>query len=187
MKRSVLRESAFLVSLPMVLSALPARADEPSVEAPEPQAIVYPADVTSPEPGYHYEKKRYIAPIIVGASSFGVGWLASCALGMLGMIASTNDFTTGPRTNWPMAYIPVAGPFVTLGSMPDNVRSDGMTAALATLGGVQIAGLGVLIGGLAAGKRDVLVRDKRPRSALAWSVQPVLSPTTNGVLLGGSF
>lgn len=178
---------ALLVSLSIGLPALPASADEPPVEAADPPAPVFTADVRSPVPGYHYEKKRYIAPIIIGAASLGVGWLASSALALLGMIASTNDISTEPRTNWATNFIPVAGPFVTLGTQPESRRSDGMTAALVTLGTVQIAGLGLLVGGLAAGKRDVLVRDRRPRSDVSFSVRPVVGPTTSGVLIGGSF
>jgi hypothetical protein len=189
MRRSPLRKSAavLLVSFSIGLPALPASADEPPVEPADPPAPPYAADVRLPPPGYHYENKRYIAPIIVGASALGVGWLASSALGALGMIASLNDISTEPRTNWATNYIPVVGPFVTLGGQPESQRRDGMTAALVALGTVQIAGLGVLIGGLAAGKREVLVRDRRPRSDLSFSVQPVFSPTTNGVLIGGSF
>ncbi|MBK8256299.1 MAG: hypothetical protein IPK82_26980 [Polyangiaceae bacterium] len=135
--------------------------------------------------GYHYEKKSHLAPIIVGVSGFGLGYLAAAATGFLGIAA--NLTTSGPRTDFPLMFIPIAGPFAALASQPENQRSDGFTAALSVMGGAQIAGASVLIAGIAMGKRTVLVEDKPKRVKETWAVLPVVSPDQGGVAFHGTF
>ncbi|MEZ4312143.1 MAG: hypothetical protein R3F14_29295 [Polyangiaceae bacterium] len=155
------------------------------VAPPPPPSLAFAYDGSGAPPGYHYEKKRFLAPIIGGAATLGVGWLASLATAGLGVIANTNSLNPERTTNWALMAIPIAGPFTTLADMREDARTDGMTAALAIMGGAQIVGTGFLIGGLAAGKRDVLVRDKDFASTLTFA--PLVSPTLGGAAVSGAF
>lgn len=177
------------ISAATLATAERAHADEPHaaaahVESPDPAAPALPP--VAP-PGYHFEQKRYLAPIVGGSVGLGLGWAASVATGLLGTVANmTGPATAGgePATSWGLMFVPIAGPFAVLGTQHPSQRSDGMTAALAILGGVQAAGAVTLFTGLALGSRTVLVPD---RSEGAVVVQPVAGPGLAGVQVGGVF
>jgi hypothetical protein len=178
--------------IPFVLLAPPARADEPApARSPAPVVAYGPSRVALDvpryaPPGYHYEQKRFLAPILGGGVTLGVGWAASAVTGLIGKIITMGISDGGPGTEFGPMFVPLVGPFITLGLQPANQRSDGFTAAAVVMGGGQIVGASLLIAGLAMGKQTVLVEDE-PLDDLSFSVVPVVGNTLNGMMIQGTF
>lgn len=174
-------------ALSLALIAPEARAGEPlpvaGPGAPATTPVFVYGESPAP-PGYHYENKRFLAPIIGGGVTLGVGWAASAVTGLLGTIVTMGS--PGPSTDFGPMFVPIAGPFITLGMQPAGQRSDGFTAAALAMGGAQVVGASFLVVGLAMGKDRVLVEDD-PYRGVALSISPVVGPSLNGVTLQGSF
>lgn len=164
-----------------------ARADEPRAPVGPPPAITASPIETPPPPappGYHYEQKRALPLLIVGASTLGLGWVASSATGALGLFINASTFDATETTDFGPMFVPLAGPFITLGMQPRSQRSDGFTAAAMVMGGSQIVGASLLIGGLALGKKRELVLDRSPYEATI-SVRPVVGSAMTGLVFAG--
>jgi hypothetical protein len=112
-----------------------------------------------PPPGYHTESRARTGLVVSGGVMFGVTYALS-AITAIGAI-SANDSGYQPL------FIPVAGPFVALGSTHVFVGTqDGLQEAGKVLGAIalvfdgiiQFAGATLFVVGLAV-PRDVVVRD----------------------------
>ncbi len=122
-------------------------------------------------PGYTAVTRPRLGLVIPGSIVFGVSYVLSFIIGLEGVLA-------GFRQMWPL-MIPVAGPFIGLGTMPGDV----VTGVLLTLDGIaQVAGATMFIIGLAA-PSTILVRN---RHATLMPV-PILTSGGAGVGLAGSF
>ena len=144
---------------------------------PPPQALAPPRTLPYEEgqavpPGYHTDTRARKGLVIAGVVTFGSAYLIS----VLGASTAASD---GGRTSdgFVPLFIPVAGPFVTLGTMDKDASG---AVPLFILDGVaQVGGVILFIGGLAASE-SILVRDdvrasKRPEvliggrsAALRW-------------------
>jgi len=103
-------------------------------------------------PGYHVQTKVRTGLVVGGSVTFGIFYLTSMFIGGVAQLAS--EVGDSNRDFGPM-LIPLAGPFVTIGTA--HAR-DGGAIGLAMLGVFQTAGAAMLIGGIAA-PRKRLVRD----------------------------
>lgn len=162
------------LSLALSTFAATAHADEPPPAADPPVAVAPPV-------AEHRETRMQPIPIVAGSVLLG----ASYATGVIGgamLDVCLNVF--GPPTpcdhpHWPM-YIPVAGPFIALGTASAANRLDGASAAFMIADGIaQVASLSLLVYGLAA---RVPVERKAPVSFV-----PVVGDRSYGLAAVGTF
>lgn len=130
------------------------------------------------EPGTRVRKGL----IIGGAVTFGVSWLAAAGYGV--HLANERDAGAwrrddGETPDEAVLFIPVAGPFIALGTLEPG---RGPAAALIADGIAQVGGLAMLAAGIFA-KETVLVKSDAAEVQLA----PTVGPTGSGVALLGSF
>jgi len=136
-------------------------------------------------PGYHVASRARKGLVIAGAATLGGGFLitvvsglfiqAICAVDKVGETARGDDCS-----EYSPIYIPVAGPFIAIGTaQPEG----GLIGYLAVLGAIQTAGLGMLIAGLAA-RQEYLARDDVGKPKI--TVAPVVGKSSVGLGLVGS-
>jgi hypothetical protein len=141
-------------------------------------------------PGYAQEERPIVALAIAGGVTMGALWLVSLAAGAAleqearkeeerrdstqYYYGSSGLGLVGPDdVVWPMA-LPVAGPFITIGT----AHAEGAGVAVLLLDGIlQTGGLACFIAGLAV-KRTVLVL--QPVGSAELRVSPTLGPTGAG-------
>jgi hypothetical protein len=111
--------------------------------------------------------------------TLGVGYLFTIMVAGIGQLAS-NISENGAKDFGPL-LIPVVGPFVGIAT---THASTGGAFGLGFLGVVQTAGLGMLIGGIAAPK-TVLIRNDI--AGVKFNVIPQFGPTSAGLGMVGSF
>ncbi len=118
---------------------------------------------------------------IGGGVTFGVTWLLSALVGAA-LSESFNDDDTieNDDTAWPL-FIPVAGPFIGIGTME---ASYGPGFILVLDGLAQTGGLAMFIAGLAA-KKQMLVRDDV--YAVDIEVAPLVGGGTSGLAVTAKF
>lgn len=122
-------------------------------------------------PGYHLKQKVRLGPVIGGACSFGVLWLMS-------VFASSIGSSLGDK-NVQELWLPVVGPFITLG----KVSSDSGSKPLLIVDGVgQGVGVGLFLWGVTS-PRTVLVRN----DIAEVHVVPMIGSKSAGFGLGGLF
>jgi len=118
-------------------------------------------------PGYHVDTRARKGLVIAGACTFGVFYLTSVLTGALAQaIAKTNDDISCIGTNCPSThdshdeftpmYIPVAGPFITMGTA--HAQGAGIFG-LAVLGVLQAGGVAMFVAGFAAPKTELVRND----------------------------
>jgi hypothetical protein len=134
-------------------------------------------------PGYHPSTRLKKGWIIAGATTFGVTYLLTAFGASIADAAQDNSATA--------LFIPVAGPFIQMGQCSGSCAVGDFW--LGFDGVVQAAGLAMFIYGLAS-PSTVLVRndlgsnETKPKAPkLALTPVPILSPTTQGVGLLGTF
>lgn len=128
--------------------------------APPPETLPYQPGNPIP-PGYHPESQIRKGLVIAGAVTTGSLWLLSSVIGLAAQSVE-DDWDSWDDENdddlyWPLV-IPLAGPFITVGTVgTDDLEAPG-TMLLIIDGVAQAGGLAMLIAGAVA-KRDVLVWD----------------------------
>ncbi|XXY45047.1 hypothetical protein WME91_34105 [Sorangium sp. So ce269] len=85
--------------------------------------------------------------------------------------------------SWAPALIPLVGPFVMMGTLPERGRSAGLMTTLGVIGGAQVAGAGLLIAGLAMGRQKTLTPLEREARI---QVLPLLGPAMAGMAVAGT-
>jgi hypothetical protein len=130
-------------------------------------------------PGYHVDTRIRKGLVIGGAVTFGVVYLFSVLTGVL--IDSANEVVGNESSGYEPMYIPLAGPFVTMGTASDDLSSGGV-ALLAILGVAQVGGVGMLVAGLAVPKTELVRND-----VSSIQVRPMVGQGTTGLSLGGKF
>jgi hypothetical protein len=103
--------------------------------------------------GYHVESTIREGPVIAGATTFGTGYIVSVVVGAVGLKSGSNLI--------PM-FIPIVGPFITLGTGEVGEFNMLILGPILVLDGLlQTAGAVALTVGLASPKK-VLVRGAAP-------------------------
>jgi len=128
--------------------------------------------------GYRTTTRVRKGLVIGGSVTLGVGYLFTIMVAGIGQLAS--DISSSTKDFGPL-LIPVVGPFIGIAT---THASTGGAFGLGFLGVVQTAGLGMLIGGIAAPK-TVLIRNDV--AGVKFNVIPQLSPTSAGMGMVGSF
>jgi hypothetical protein len=145
---------------------------------PPPEELEYTEGAEIP-PGYDIDTRARKGLVIAGAVTLGASWLLSSAAATLLIkkrevdeatsfgyrYDGDDDDETPPES---ALYIPLAGPWIALRTMNDDLSPEGR-AALVADGVVQAAGLAMLIGGLAA-RQKVLVRSEEVSVGVAAGV-----------------
>jgi len=111
-----------------------------------------------------------------GASLFALSYVVSAFSAATGYGA--DDGTVSSRA---AMWVPLVGPFVTLGSS----RSAGAGALLVLDGLAQIGGVALFVGGLAASAPRVLPPDATRPATLA--IAPLVDPRAAGASVVGTF
>lgn len=119
-------------------------------------------------PGYHVESKMRKGLAITGLALLGGFWLVSC------LVAGTVQDNSSSGSEWTPLYIPVAGPFIAIGTLRSR---NGGTFALVLDGIAQAGGLAMGIAGLASSQTQ-LVRDDVGLSSVR--VSPVAAIDAEG-------
>lgn len=145
-----------------------------SVAMSGPEEIDDPEDYRVPPPGYSVVHRRRKHLIVAGAVTLGVTYGVST----LAAAAGEDSHQSGD-TDLSAMWIPVAGPFITMG------RTDSAVARvlLAGLGGGQLAGAVMLYFGLASTHR-VFVRNDLLGNA---TIVPFAGNGASGLALTGRF
>ncbi len=137
----------------------------PSAPPPPPpvlsrsQLSEWPEDAPPP-PGYHWQKRAHLGPIIGGAALLGSTWGLSSFVGALAYDLST---THDPNYEW--LFLPVFGPFVEL-----KYSSTATGSVVLVIDGLaQAGGLALLIYGIAS----PVMRLRRDEVSTAVHVMPV--------------
>lgn len=148
-----------------------------------PEEIDYVEGMTIP-PGYTRDTKIRKGLVIAGAVTFGTMWLLTAAVGAVWMDYENREDNSliddgiEPEEVG-VLIIPVAGPFVAMGTLEPSV-SGGMILALDGI--AQAGGLAMFIIGLAA-KKDVLIRT----GDVEMTVAPMVGQGRGGLGLVGQF
>lgn len=167
--------AAFCLAAPNALAQ-----ERPTFDAaPSPDAqqrIPYHESMTVPE-GYHLEETPRYGLIATGVSITSTLWLVSTISAIaLDREASQNGDPNFDDMYWPM-FIPVAGPFVAIGT----ADSSGTGAAILALDGtIQAVGLALTIAGFAAPTVEI-VEDYEI------TITPTASSENGGMAISGSF
>jgi hypothetical protein len=129
-------------------------------------------------PGYHVASRPRKGLIIGGAVTFGSLYVISI---LTGVLATSVQSAFGNEKTFTPLYIPVAGPFITMGtSHPDGTGVFG----LALLGVGQTLGAAMLIGGLAS-ETQKLVRNDVGKPSVR--VTPFVAKDSYGLGAIGTF
>jgi len=131
------------------------------------------SDGGPPPPGYELGGEARTGLWVSGAAILGGAYLAS-------FLAAGTAVSEGERDIAPL-FIPVAGPWITVRTADEG---DELRAPLVLSGLVQLTGLGLLIGGLAA-QREVFVRSDRAAAPRATLPQVAVGP--GNVSMHGAF
>jgi hypothetical protein len=143
-----------------------------------PKVLEYEEGDTIP-PGYRTGTRVRKGLVIGGSVMLGVGYLLTIMTAGIGQLVN-NVGDPGTKDFGPL-LIPVVGPFIGMGT---THPSTGGVFGLAFLGVAQTAGLGMLIGGIAAPK-TVLLRNEV--AGVKLTVTPQFGPGTAGLGAVGSF
>ena len=131
-------------------------------------------------PGYHVEERTRTGLAVGGGVTFGATWLLSAAVGAgLSEAWAHDDDISNDDTAWPL-FIPVAGPFIGIGTMH---ASYGPGFMLVLDGLAETGGLAMFIAGLAA-KKELLVRDDVYDAQV--QVVPLAGPGMAGIAIAGT-
>jgi hypothetical protein len=143
-----------------------------------PKVIDYEEGDTIP-PGYRTGTRIRKGLVIGGSVMLGVGYLITIMAAGIGQ--AVNNFGDPGTKDFGPLLIPVVGPFI---GMSTTHPSSGGIFGLAFLGVVQTAGLGMLIGGIAAPK-TVLLRNEV--AGVKFTIAPQFGASGAGLGAVGSF
>jgi hypothetical protein len=132
---------------------------------------------TSVPPGYRLDSSPRAALVATGASVSGALWVISTvtAIGLDQKSAVDGD-PNFDDMYWPM-FIPVIGPFITIGTADSSGTGAGI---LALDGALQAGGLAMMIAGLVAPKLELV-----PQKGIYLNAQA--APGSGGLSVGGAF
>ena len=130
-------------------------------------------------PGYRVESRMRKGMVIGGISAFGGFYLLSIVTGVLGN--ATQAAFGSDKEQFAPLYIPLAGPWITIGTTHANATG---TFALAVLGAGQAVGAAFFIAGLAS-PVDKLVRNDVSKRKV--QVLPLIANGSYGVGAIGRF
>jgi hypothetical protein len=151
----------------------------PPAPVARPEVMTYQPDGVPP-PGYHEDSKADTGFIVAGAVVFGSSYiLTSLSAVVAGAVA---EGLPGGNTGGDYApmYIPVAGPFVTMGS----AHASGLgIVTLALLGAAQAGGVALFVTGFAKPEKRYL-RDDVAKPKV--TVLPVVGTSSVGLGLVGT-
>ncbi|MBK8258648.1 MAG: hypothetical protein IPK82_39065 [Polyangiaceae bacterium] len=141
-----------------------------------PLTLDYEEDQPIPA-GYHLRTRVRRGLVGGGAGLLGGMWLLSVIVGAVG--SSADEAVTGNGDEWVPMYIPIAGPFVAIGT----VGSSGAGTAFLMLDGIaQAGGAAMLILGIAMPEKK-LVRDSMTFHVTPdVAVTPMFGGTSAGVV-----
>jgi hypothetical protein len=143
-----------------------------------PKVIDYEEGDTIP-PGYRRGTRVRKGLVIGGSVMLGVGYLITIMAAGIGQLV--DDVGTSGSKDFGPLLVPVAGPFIGMGT---THPSTGGVFGLAFLGVVQTAGLGMLIGGIAA-PQQVLLRNEV--GGVKFTIAPTFGANGAGMGMVGSF
>ncbi len=143
-----------------------------------PKVIDYEEGDTIP-PGYRPGTRVRKGLVIGGSVMLGVGYLITIMAAGIGQLV--NEVGNSGSKDFGPLLVPVVGPFI---GMATTHPSTGGVFGLGFLGVVQTAGLGMLIGGIAAPK-TVLLRNEV--GGVKFTVTPQFGAGTAGIGAVGSF
>ncbi|WP_437819052.1 hypothetical protein [Sorangium sp. So ce1078] len=125
--------------------------------------------------GYRVEERARRGLVIGGAVTFGVTYILSA---MVGLVAESADRAVGGTgESYIPLYIPLAGPFITIGTA--DAKGGGVFVLMVD-GLAQVAGAAMFIGGLAAPQQKLV------RNDVSLSVKPIVTGDTLGLGVSGS-
>ena len=155
----------------------------PAPTAPQPPAVVYDWDPDVPmPPGYTMVDTVNSRMLVTGITLFATGWLVSvlaAGIGSSGEQDEDNDAADGVTAgDWTPLYIPVAGPFVAIGTLDPSPSGTGLLIADALL---QVGGVFGIVGGIIDRKYKLV------RNAYGLSVTPAVASHFRGVVATGRF
>ncbi|MEZ4293759.1 MAG: hypothetical protein R3B70_02195 [Polyangiaceae bacterium] len=107
--------------------------------------------------GYHLRTRMRTKLIGAGAGVMGGMWILSTIIGAIANSAHERPVGDGRTDLWTPMYVPVVGPFITIGTASSDLSSGG-TALIVFDGLAQTGGLAMLILGIALPEKK-LVRD----------------------------
>lgn len=128
--------------------------------------------------GYHLRTSVRKGLIGGGAGMVGGMWLISVFVGVFG---NAGNSLAGSEEKWTPMYVPVLGPFITMGTASSDLSAGG-SALLAFDGVVQVGGAAMIILGIALPKKT-LVRDEAGMPTL--TLKPYIAG--NGAGFTGTF
>ena len=146
---------------------------------PRPVTMEYDEDQPIPQ-GYHLRTKVRAGLVGGGAGVLGGLWIVSVFVGIFGNLGNA---ITDSKEKWTPMYVPLVGPFITIGTASNDL-SGGGTAALVLDGVGQVGGAAMIVLGIALPKKQ-LVRDVAFEPVKGVKVLPTF--TGNGVGVVGSF
>jgi hypothetical protein len=152
------------------------RSERPPRGRPQLEAI----DGTGDEASSPLKRQRLARRLkIAGAATAGGSWGISVVSGLLfGGIQGLN----GKEPTGLVLAVPLAGPFIGIGAF------NGAALYLAIMGGVQVAGLGLLIAGAAVRTGPAAAQNAPADTpAIAWTLQPTVAPNGGGLALSATF
>ena len=150
-----------------------------SVALSGPEEITNVDDGMAPPAGYTAVHRKRKGLIIGGAVTLGAVWGVSLMTWAIGQDANRNADGTYSNSSVAPMWIPVAGPFLTMG----NTDSATARVFLGAMGAAQVAGAVMLYYGLTSEKR-VFVRNDLVSSM---GVAPMVAPNASGLSLVGRF
>ena len=131
----------------------------------------------APPPGYHWNQKPRLGPIIAGASLLGATWALSALVGSMAY-----DLSTPHDSNYEWLLVPVAGPFVEL---THSKTAEG-SVVLVIDGVAQFAGLALLVYGISSPVMH-LERNEPATSLRVVPVPMVFGRDSGGLGVVGTF
>lgn len=165
------RLASALTLASLLFTASTALADD----APGPKVLDAEPGEPAP-PGYVYQEKTRVGPIVGGSVLFGSVYALTAFAGFVGELGNAVTYDGPRQTSYASLFVPAVGPFMQIAS---SSPSAGAATVLAIDGIAQCAGVALLVYGLSS-KRTIFVRQD---VALA----PVVGNGTTGAMLVGRF
>ncbi len=137
-------------------------------------------------PGYHPSTRIRTGLVAGGATMFGATYLISLLVAAIGQDSCTAVSTMGGvqcTNDAAPLFIPVVGPFITMGNVRDSATAD---VFLVLDGLLQVGGIAMFIAGLAWPK-TVLVRNDLGKNKIHVTPTPMLGQNMAGAGLIGTF
>jgi hypothetical protein len=138
--------------------------------------VVYGWDPDVPPPdGYELDSDVNMGLIGTGIGLFATSYVTSILVGVVA--TQVEEVTPGTESDWSPLYVPVAGPFVALGTLDPSAAGVGLLLAD---GIFQAAGvLGIVAG--------ILDQEYKLIRTGGLEISPVVSPGQQGLRLRGAF